>query len=76
MSRYQYVLNMAEALHYISITAWARKLHHNTDSRHRSPITDSQTVQAQTCTDMLGHEANSKFCMRNTALPVACSTAL
>ena len=35
-----------------------------------SPITDSQTVQTQAFTDTLGHETNSKFCLRNTALLV------
>jgi len=42
---------MAKALHYISNTVWACKLHHNANSRHVSPITDSQTLQAQICTD-------------------------
>ena len=37
-----------------------------------SPITGSQTVQAQTCTDTMGHATNSKFCVRNTALRVVC----
>jgi len=41
-----------------------------------SPITDNQTVQAQTCSDRLGHETNSKFCFRNTALFVVCGTVL
>jgi len=76
ISRYRYVLNMAKALHSISNTVWAWKLHHNTQRRHLSPITDRQTVQSQICTDTLGHETNSKFCLRNTALPVACSTVL
>ena len=52
------------------------KLNHNKDSRHVSPITDSQTMLAQTCTDMVGHETNSKFCLRNTALLVLCQTSL
>jgi hypothetical protein len=73
---YQFVLNMAEALHYISNTVWTWKLHHNTNSRHVSPNTDSQTVQALKCTDMLGREPNSKFCLRSTALLVTCSSAL
>jgi len=60
---------MAETV-YILNRLWAWKLNHNTDSRHVSPITDSQTVQAQTCTDMLGHETNSKLCLRNSALLV------
>jgi len=30
---------------------WARKRIHNKHSRHLSPITDSQTVQAQTYSD-------------------------
>jgi len=42
---------MAEAHYYILNIAWAWKLNHNKDSRHESPITDSQTVQAQICTD-------------------------
>ena len=33
--------------------------------------TDGQTVQAQTCNDTLGHENNSKFCLRNTELLVS-----
>jgi len=33
-----------------------------------SPITDSHTVQAQTCTVTLEHETYSKFCLSNTAL--------
>jgi len=32
--RYQYFLNMAEALHYFLNIVWARKLNHNKDSRH------------------------------------------
>jgi len=67
---------MAEALYYILNTVWLLKLNHNKDSRYVSPITDSQTVQAQTCTDILGHETNSKFCLRNTALLVVCWTVL
>jgi len=59
---------MVEALYYILNIVWLLKLHHNKDTRHVSPITDSQTVQAQTCTDTLEHETNSKFCLRNTAL--------
>ena len=69
---YQYVVNMAEALYYILNIVWTRKLNHNKDSRHVSPITDSQTVQAQTRTDTLVHETNRKFCLRNTALLVVC----
>ena len=46
------------------------KLNWNKDSRHASPITASQTVPAQTCTDTLGHETNGKFCFRNIALLV------
>ena len=55
---------------------WVWKLNHNKDSRHVSPITDSQTVQVQTCTDTLGHDNNSKFRLRNSALLVVCRTAL
>ena len=58
---YQYIINMAEAHYYILNIAWACKLNHKKDSRHVSPITDSQTVQAQICTDMLGYETNSKL---------------
>jgi len=43
---------------------------------HVSPITDSQTVQAQTCTDTAGHETNSKLSLRNTALPVVCQSSV
>ena len=52
------------------------KHNHNKDNRHVSPVTGSQTVPAQTCTDRLGQETNSKFCLRNTALFVVCGTAL
>jgi len=76
LSRYQYVLNAAQALYYILNTTWEWKLDHNKDSRHVSPMRDSQTVQAQTCTDTMGHESNSQFWLRNTALPVVCLTAL
>jgi len=72
LSRYQYVLNVAEDLYYILNTTWEWKLNHDKDSKHVSPIRDSQTVQAKTCTDTLGHETNSKFWLRNTALPVVC----
>jgi len=43
---------MAEALNYILNTVWAWKLNHDKDSRHVSPITDSQTV---TISDMHWH---------------------
>jgi hypothetical protein len=69
LSRYLYILNMAEAVCILTIV-WALKLNHNKGSRHVSPITDSQTVQAQTYSDNFGHETNSKFCLRNTALLV------
>jgi len=75
-SRYQYVLNTAEAFYYTLYIAWVWKLNNNKDSRHVNAITDSQTVQARTCTDTLGHETNSKFCLRNTALLVLCQTTL
>jgi hypothetical protein len=45
------VLNMAEA-NYILNIVWAWKLNRNKDSRHVSPITDSQTMQGQTYTNM------------------------
>jgi hypothetical protein len=62
-------------LHILNIVCtWT--LNHNKDSKHVSPITDSLTVQTQTCTDRLGHETHSKFCLRNTALLVVCCTAL
>jgi len=67
---------MADALYYTVNIVCLLKLNHNKDSRHVSPITGSQTVQAHTCTVMLGHETNSKFCLRNTALLVVCWTAL
>jgi len=41
-----------------------------------SPNTESQSVQARTCTDIVGHETNSKICLRNTALQVVRQTAL
>jgi len=58
LSCYQYVLNMADVLHYILKIEWAWKLNHSKDNRHVSPITDSWTMQAQTCSNMLGHETN------------------
>jgi hypothetical protein len=42
---------MTEALCYILSTVQALKLSHNADSRYVSPITDSQTVQTQICTE-------------------------
>ena len=62
------VLNMAE-LYYILNIVWIWKL-------NVSPITDSQTVQVQTCTETMGRETNSKICLRNSALLVVCLTAL
>jgi len=47
-----------------------------TKTLHVSPITDRQTVQAQTSTDMMEHETNNNLCLRNTALLVVCQTAL
>jgi len=41
-----------------------------------SLITNSQTVQAQTCIDTLAHETNSKLCLRNTALLLVYWTVL
>jgi hypothetical protein len=55
---------MSYALHCILHMMWAW----NKDSRHVSPTTDRQTVQAQKCTDMWGHETNSKLCLRNTTV--------
>jgi hypothetical protein len=60
LSRYRYVSNMAEVLHYIlnraqSLTARLRSLK------------DVLTLKKQT---------KSKFCLRNTALLVVCRTAL
>jgi len=43
---------MAEALSYIINIVWAWKLTNNKDGKDVSPITDSQTVQAQACTDI------------------------
>ena len=76
LSRYQYVLNIAETRYYVLKIVWAWKLNHNKDRRHESPITDSQTVQAQICTDTSGHETYSKLCLRNTAPLVAYQTSL
>ena len=59
---------------YILNIVWALKLNHNKESRHVHPITESQTVQAQKSADMLGHKTNSKFCLRNTAMPVVRQT--
>jgi len=47
-----------------------------TKALHVIPITDSQTVQAQTSTDTLEHETNNNLCLRNTVLLVVCQTAL
>jgi len=45
---------MTEVLHYTLHAVWARNRNHNEDSKSASPITDSQTAQAQRCTDRLG----------------------
>ena len=50
----QDVLDMVEALHYMLNVVWICKLNHDKDSRHVSPIKDSQAVRAQTCTDTFG----------------------
>jgi hypothetical protein len=47
---------MAEALYNILNTMWDWKFNHNKDSRHVSPIRDSQTVQGHTSSDRLRHE--------------------
>lgn len=67
---------MAETLYYIFNISASRKLNHNKNSKHVSPVTDSQTVQIQTCADTVGHETNSKPCLKSTALLVVCRTAL
>jgi hypothetical protein len=67
---------MAEEFYYMLNIEWEWNFNHNKDSTSVSPITESQTVQAQTCTEILGHETNSKFCLRNTAPPVVRQTAL
>ena len=76
LSHHQYILNMSEALYCILNMVWAW----NKDSRHVNPITDretdTQTVQAQKCTDTLGYETNSTLCLRNTALLEVCQTSL
>jgi hypothetical protein len=69
------VFNRVKAHYCILNIVWARKLNHNKDSRDVIPITDSQIVQAQTCTDTSGHETNSRF-LKNTALLVVRRTAL
>ena len=71
LSPYLCILNMVEAFYILNIV-WAWELNYNKDGRHVSPITDNQNVQAQICTDMLGHETNSKLCLRNSALLVVC----
>jgi len=43
---------MAEIICFI-LNTWERKFNYNKDSRHVSPLTDKQTVQARRCTDML-----------------------
>ena len=67
---------MAETLYCILNIEWAWKRNHSKDSRQVSPITDSQTVQAQACIDRLGHENNRKLCLRNTALLLVCAGLL
>jgi hypothetical protein len=42
---------MAHALYYILNIVWPRNAIHNKNIRHVSPITDSLTVQGQTCSD-------------------------
>ena len=76
LSRHKFALNMPEALYCILKKEWAWKHNHSKDSRQVSPITDSQTVQAQACIDRLGHENNRKLCLRNTALLLVCRTEL
>jgi len=66
---------MVEAFCILNIV-WKWKLNHDKESRHVSPITDSQAVEAQIRADMLGHETNSKLCLRKSALLVVCRTAL
>jgi len=51
---------MAEA-NYVLNVVWSWKLNHKKDRQHVRPITDSQTVQAQTCINIQGHETNSKL---------------
>jgi hypothetical protein len=58
LSRCHCVLNMASVLYYISNIVWAWKHNHNEDSRHVSPIKDSQTVQSQTRTDTMGQKTS------------------
>ena len=41
----------AESRYCILNTMWAQNLDHNKESMDVIPITDSQTVQAQTCID-------------------------
>jgi hypothetical protein len=43
-------------------------MNHIKDSWNVSPITDSQTVQANTGTDMLGHDTNGQLYLGNTTL--------
>jgi len=67
---------MAEGLNCILNIVRACKLRHITESRNVNPITDSQTVQAKTGTDMLGHEKNDQLCLQNSTLLVVCQTLL
>jgi len=60
LSHYQYVLDIAEARCYILNTVWAWEFNHNKDSRHVSPITDSQTLQTQIRTDTSGDETKER----------------
>jgi hypothetical protein len=52
LSRYRYVLNRVEAFYFI-LNMWERKFNYDKDSRHVSPITDRQNVQARRSTDIL-----------------------
>jgi uncharacterized protein (DUF2249 family) len=48
--------NIKFALYYVLKTDFAWRLDHKKYSTHVSSITDSQTEQAQICTDTQGHE--------------------
>jgi hypothetical protein len=50
-------LNMA--LYCILNIVLVSKPNHNKNSRHVSPITDSQTVHVHTCTDMMRRETKA-----------------
>ena len=73
LSRYQYVLNMAEVLYFILNIEWAWKRNHN-----KTVWAQSQTARLCKLRYVLIRcdKNNRKICLRNTALLVVCRTVL